>query len=113
MSDEHNDFDGIRYRTETSSPLVFRVLLGVLVVWAVGFMGYYLFSGWSSEAEFAMKQTAKQSRLAAVQPKDGAPAAASGQKQNQVELAALGKKEFGERCAACHGAEGKGGSDLT
>ena len=71
---EKNDFDGIHYRTETKSPAVFRGLLTVLVLWAGCFIAYYLFSGWSSENEFATKKKAKQEALAG-QPQGGAPAA--------------------------------------
>ncbi len=113
MSDENKDYDGIHYRVETKSPLIFRLLLTVLVIWGVSYMGYYLFSGWSSEAEFAQNKKAKQERLAAAPP---AAAPAAGDKgANKEDSAALGKKEFAERCAACHGADGKGGigPDLT
>ena len=113
MSDENKDYDGIRYRVETKSPLIFRLLLTVLVVWGVVYMGYYLFSGWSSEGEFAQNKKAKQERLAAAPP---AAAPAAGDKSaSKADSAAIGKKEFAERCAACHGADGKGGigPDLT
>ena len=107
MSDENKDYDGIRYREETRSPAVFRILLAVLVIWGVCFMAYYLFSGWSSEAEFAQKKLAKQENaaLAALSHKEGP-------KENYL---VSGKKEFAERCAACHGADAKGGigPDLT
>ncbi len=114
MSDENKDYDGIRYRVETKSPLIFRLLLSVLVIWGVSFMGYYLFSGWSSEGEFAQKKKAKQERLAATPP--AASASAAGDKgATKEDSLAMGKKEFAERCAACHGADGKGGigPDLT
>lgn len=50
MSEQH-DYDGITYREEKSSPSAFRILFTVLVVWAIFYMGYYLFSGWSSQSE--------------------------------------------------------------
>lgn len=112
MSDDHNDFDGIRYREETKSPLVFRALLAILVAWGVCFMAYYLFSGWSSEAEYAQKKQAKQLQIL----KTGGVSPADVHKEGgKDEYLAVGKKEFGERCAACHGPEGKGaiGPDLT
>ncbi len=116
MSDEHKDFDGIEYRAETKSPVVFRILFAVLAAWAVCFMAYYLFSGWSSEAEFAQKKLAKQQQVATAQPggKEAQPAAPATEGKRD-EYLALGKKEFGERCVACHGPEGKGGigPDLT
>jgi cytochrome c oxidase cbb3-type subunit III len=110
MSEENKDYDGIKYRIETKSPLVFRALFGILVVWGVCFIGYYLFSGWSSQGEFAQKKQAKQNQLASGQPGSGA------HKEGPTEdYAAAGKKEFAARCAACHGPEAKGGigPDLT
>ncbi len=116
MADENKDFDGIKYRVETKSPAVFRILLTVLVLWGICYMGYYLFSGWSSEAEFAQKKQAKQDTLAAGRPTEGKSSAAAadtaGKKEDSI---AVGKKEFAERCAACHGTDAKGGigPDLT
>ena len=114
MADDHKDFDGIQYRIETKSPGVFRALLGILVLWAVCFMAYYLFSGWSSEGEFSRKMKAKQEGLAK-QPLGGTPAAGAPGKERKEDSLAMGKKEFTERCAACHGSDAKGGigPDLT
>ena len=115
MSDDNNDYDGIRYRAETKSPAVFRILLTVLIIWGVSYMGYYLFSGWSSEAEFAQSKKAKQDKLAAAAPAEKKEAAAGAKEGNKEDSLAVGKKEFAERCAACHGADAKGGigPDLT
>jgi len=116
MSAEKKDYDGINYRIETKSPLVFRTLFTVLVLWGVAFMGHFLFSGWSSQKEYAQKKSAKQAQLAAQQLKGVAPEAAVPiPGARKLELLALGKKEFAERCAACHGASAKGGigPDLT
>jgi cytochrome c oxidase cbb3-type subunit III len=116
MSAEDKDYDGIRYREETKSPLVFRILFTVLVIWGISFMGHFLFGGWSSESEYKQKKSAKEALLAAQQLKGVAPEAAVAiPGTRMVELLALGKKEFGERCAACHGASAKGGigPDLT
>ena len=115
MADEKSNFDGIKYRLETKSPGVFRILLTVLVLWALCFMGYYLFSGWSSQAEFAEKQKSKLDRLAR-QPGGGeTPAAGTHKEGKKEEYLALGKKEYAERCAACHGPDAGGGigPDLT
>ena len=112
---EQHDFDGIRYRIEIKSPTVFRVLFSVLVIWAVLFMAYYLFSGWSSEGEFARKKQAKEESLAK-QPQGGqAPAAGAHPEGKKEDYLALGKKLYAERCVACHGADAKGGigPDLT
>jgi len=114
MSDENKDYDGIRYRVEKKSPLIFRILLAVLVVWAVGFMGYYLLGGWSSQGEYAQKKQAREA-LIATAPVAGAPAAGSHPEGNKEDSVIMGKKEFAERCASCHGAAAKGGigPDLT
>ena len=116
MSAENKDYDGIHYRVETKSPLVFRALFTVLLLWGVAFMGHYLFSGWSSQKEYAEKKSAKEAMLAAVQLKGIAPAAAVAiPSAKKEEYLAIGKKEFAERCASCHGASAKGGigPDLT
>ena len=114
MADDNKDFDGIQYRVESRSPMVFRVLLTVLVIWGVCFIAYYLFSGWSSEGEFARNRQAKQEQQAK-QPPGGAPAAGAHPEGRKEDYLAMGKKEFAERCAACHGADAKGGigPDLT
>ncbi|GAW65526.1 cytochrome C [Geoanaerobacter pelophilus] len=116
MSDENKEYDGIRYRPEKKSPLVFRILFYGLILWAIPFMGYYLFSGWSSYAEFDQIKKAKEARLAVQKEKheEASPPSAN-EEIKSTNLIAEGKKEFGERCAACHGADGKGGigPDLT
>jgi cytochrome c oxidase cbb3-type subunit 3 len=115
MADDNKDFDGIQYRIETKSPLVFRGLTWMLVIWGVCFMAYYLFSGWSSAGEFALKKKDKMENLAN-QPKGSETPAAGAQKEGKKEdYLALGKKEYAERCAACHGADARGGigPDLT
>ena len=117
MSDDNKEYDGIRYRAETKSPLVFRALFSVLALWGLCFMGYYLFSGWSSQAEYAQIKQAKEARLAAEKLKGGGETATvnTGQERKGVDLVAEGKKEFAQRCASCHGADAKGGigPDLT
>jgi cytochrome c oxidase cbb3-type subunit 3 len=114
MADEHKDYDGIKYRIETKSPGIFRGLLAILVLWAVCFMAYYLFSGWSSESEFSMKKTAKQEGLAK-QTREGAAVAGAHKEGKKEDYVAMGRKEYAERCASCHGANAKGGigPDLT
>lgn len=116
MSDENKEYDGIRYRPETKSPLVFRILFYGLILWAIPFMGYYLFSGWSSYAEFDQIKKAKEARLAVQKEKhEEAAPRSTNEEIRSTDLIAEGKKEFAERCAACHGADGKGGigPDLT
>ncbi|HYS42450.1 MAG TPA: cytochrome c [Geobacteraceae bacterium] len=115
MADDNKDFDGIKYRVETKSPGVFRALFTVLIVWAVCFMAYYLFGGWSSQEEFARKKQSKQESLT-TQPQGGeAPAAGAHPEGKKEDYLALGKKLYAERCVACHGADAKGGigPDLT
>jgi len=116
MSDEHKDYDGIRYRANDRPPLVFKILATVLFVWGVCFTGYYLLSGWSSRAEFDAAKKAKEARLAAEKAK-GAETAAPGTRRETrtADLLADGKKEFATRCAPCHGENAKGGigPDLT
>ncbi|RNC66665.1 MAG: cytochrome C [Desulfuromonadales bacterium] len=112
--DFDHEYDGIRYRKERNAPAIFRVLFYGIVVWGVIFIGYFLLSGWSSETEFRQKRQEKQDVLA--KNAGIAPAAVPGHAEGKKEeYLALGKKEFAARCAACHGAEGKGGigPDLT
>jgi cytochrome c oxidase cbb3-type subunit 3 len=113
-----HDYDGIKYREEKSSPLIFRLLFGGLALWAVCFMGYYLFSGWSSSKEFAEKQKLAAAKSAEFEQKEkaAAPGKAAGPKAGDAAAyIATGKKVFTERCVACHGADAKGGigPDLT
>ncbi|MFH7320218.1 hypothetical protein ACHHRT_06315 [Desulfurivibrio sp. D14AmB] len=54
--------DGIR-EGHAGLPIYFKVLYFGLVAWAVVFAGYYLFSGWSSGAEFERKMEAHQERV--------------------------------------------------
>ena len=108
-----NDFDGIKYREERKSPLVFRMLFYGLIVWGVGFSGYFLLGGWSSVGEFAAKKQAKSEQLAkAVVP---GTAALPHREGDLKQYLAMGKTVFAERCASCHGPDAKGliGPDLT
>jgi len=108
MSDDHKDYDGIRYRKETGSPAVFRMLFILLLIWGVCFMGYYLFSGWSSDAEFNEKKKAKQTKVLAALENSENSSDHSGKGQEKDDIA-TGKKTYEERCSACHGEGGKGG----
>ena len=113
-----NDYDGIKYREEKGSPLIFRLLLGGLAIWGVCFMGYYLFSGWSSDKEFSEKQKLAAAKSAEFEQKEKsvAPGKAAEPKSGDVAAyIASGKKIYTERCVACHGADAKGGigPDLT
>jgi cytochrome c oxidase cbb3-type subunit 3 len=115
MSEQH-EYDGIKYREEKSSPGIFRILFTVLVVWGVIFMGYYLFSGWSSqsEADAARKALADKKQMA----HKNVEATAVGQQGSGHKIEAYiaaGKQLYTKHCAACHGEYGKGtvGPDLT
>lgn len=110
MADNHN-YDGIKYRDETRSPLVFRILFSALVIWGIIFMGYYLFNGWSSSGEFETRKKLKAEQLAA----SGALKAGH-QEGKKEDYIAAGKVEYDAKCAPCHGPGGKGssiGPDLT
>lgn len=115
MSEQH-EYDGIKYREEKSSPPFFRILFTLLALWVVIFMGYYLFSGWSSQKEAdaakKMRDNQKKSAHLAVEA-TGTGYVGSGHK---IELyVAAGKKLYGNLCVACHGESAKGGvgPDLT
>lgn len=114
--DDSKSYDGIRYSAEERPPAVFMILFAVLIIWGVSFMAYYLFSGWSSHAEYAGIKKAKETRLAAEKLKEGEPRAVSTHEEiRSTDLIGAGKKEYAARCAACHGPDGKGGigPDLT
>lgn len=115
MSKQH-EYDGITYREEKSSPAVFRILFIVLTIWGVIYMGYYLFSGWSSQAEADAAKKARESQKQAAHKAVEATGAAYDGGSHKVETyVAVGKKVYGSLCAACHGESAKGGvgSDLT
>ena len=55
-------FDGIVDNRVQHIPKGYSVLFWILVIWGVLFSGYYLLSGWSSEAEFQAKMAAHEQR---------------------------------------------------
>ena len=116
MSEQH-DYDGIKYRDEKNSPRIFRILFTVLVIWGVLFMGYYLFSGWSSQSEAdAARKAIVDKKQAAHKSFEGTVDARHEGSGHKVEAyIAAGKQLYANLCAACHGEFGKGsvGPDLT
>jgi len=112
-SDHHQDeqhADGIVENRDTKPPVYFNVLFLGLIIWGVIFMAYYLFSGWSSHAEFQAKMEVHQQQVAKATP--SAAAALAHPEKFNLEA---GRKIFASNCAMCHGAEGEGGigPDLT
>ena len=65
-NDMHNDehADGIVENREQSPPVYFNILFYGLIIWGVIFMAYYLFSGWSSDAEFQEKMATHKEQSA-------------------------------------------------
>jgi len=61
-SDLHTEehADGIVEDRQQAPPVYFNILFYGLIIWGVIFMAYYLFSGWSSDAEFQQKMTTHQ-----------------------------------------------------
>jgi len=99
-----HDFDGITENRVNSPPAYFNVLFFGLVLWGLVFMAYFLFSGWSSDAEFQAKMEAHQQASAVA-----APAAAARVTAPAMADPAAGQKIFATTCAMCHGAHGEGG----
>lgn len=62
-SDQNEPFDGIRENRENKPPSYFNILFYGLIIWGVIFMGYYLFSGWSSHDEFQEKMSTHQEQV--------------------------------------------------
>ena len=58
-SGQNEPFDGIK-ESHKKSPLYLNILYFGLITWAIIFMGYYLFSGWSSHGEFQEKMKVHQ-----------------------------------------------------
>ena len=65
-NDIHNDehADGIVENREQSPPVYFNILFYGLIIWGVIFMAYYLFSGWSTDAEFQEKMATHKEQSA-------------------------------------------------
>lgn len=100
--------DGIVEAGE-KAPLYFYLLYFGLIAWGVVFMAYYLFSGWSSSAEFTDKMTAHTATY--TKAGETGVAVAESVTSSAIDASAL----FASNCSGCHGADGKGGfgSDLS
>ena len=108
-----HDFDGISDDRDRAIPWYFSALFIGLVVWAVAYMGYFLFNGWTQEGEFQQRMAAYETTH---RQQSTTPAAAGVVPQvSREELLTRGATLYGERCRACHGGDGKGGvgPDLT
>lgn len=107
-----HEVDGIVEDRATRPPVYFNLLYYGLILWGVAFSAYYLLSGWSSSAEYAEKKSAHETQVAAATP---APVAAAAAVADPAALAAAGQELYASTCAACHGADAKGGigPDLT
>ena len=110
-TEPHNEehADGIVEDRKQAPPVYFNILFYGLIVWGVIFMGWFLFSGWSSHDEFEEKMAAHTGK-----PVVEAPA------QSKAEMSAAPASVdasglYADKCAGCHGAKGEGafGPDLT
>jgi cytochrome c oxidase cbb3-type subunit 3 len=114
---EHHDYDGITEDREQRPPVYFNVLFYGLIVWGVAFSAYYLLSGWSSADEFQAKMQAhEESYQTSAAPPAQAPPPAEPPPAHNVAAAPVTSTAapdaaalYAEKCAMCHGADGKGG----
>jgi cytochrome c oxidase cbb3-type subunit 3 len=108
---DRRDFDGIIDDRGQGIPKGYVLLFYGLVIWGVLFIGFYLFSGWSSHGEFEDRMEAHRAATTAQAPA-ATPVAPV---RSETEVLAAGKELYAKHCRSCHGAEGKGGvgSDLT
>ena len=118
-NDSHNEehADGIVEDRKQAPPVYFNVLFYGLIVWAVIFMGWFLFSGWSSHDEFAEKMAAHTGKPIVEAP---AQSNVEGPVPVKAEMSAAPASVdapglYADKCAGCHGAKGEGafGPDLT
>jgi len=65
---QNEPFDGIKENRENKPPPYFNILYYGLILWGIIFMGYYLFSGWSSHDEFQEKMKAHQEKVSQGMP---------------------------------------------
>ena len=98
----HEHADGI-VEAGQKAPRYFYLLYFGLIAWGVIFMAYYLFSGWSSDAEFAEQMASHSSTYQ--QASTTVVATATTATAGSIDAAAL----FANNCAGCHGEDGAGG----
>lgn len=93
------------------TPVYFYLLFFGLIAWGIIFMGYYLFSGWSSGAEFKEKMVTHTTNYSSAATPPKTVSAVQPATTGNIDAAAL----FAANCSGCHGEDGKGGfgSDLT
>lgn len=59
-----HDFDGITENRVNNPPVYFNILFYGLIIWGIIFIAYFLFSGWSSDAEFEQKMATHKEQTA-------------------------------------------------
>ena len=65
---QNEPFDGIKENKQGNPPGYFNILFYGLIIWGILFMGYYLFSGWSSHSEFQEKMKAHHEQYSPGKP---------------------------------------------
>ena len=87
-------------------PPWFLVTLGGTVVFALFYIPFYLFSGWSSASQWAAAQERAEERYAAVRAAQPTPA--DNPYRGDAQAIAAGQEVFVATCAACHKPDGSG-----
>ncbi|MFA5516129.1 MAG: c-type cytochrome [Desulfuromonadales bacterium] len=103
-----HDFDSPIELRSNPVPRYFAFLFYGLILWAVLFLAYYLFSGWSSQEEFRQDLDAHRQQVQAQQAAGGSAGVAA-VAADPEKLRASAAKLYAENCLACHGAAGEGG----
>ncbi|MDJ0789043.1 MAG: c-type cytochrome [Myxococcota bacterium] len=95
--------DGIG-EEDNEIPLWFNVGFYGLMVYGVAYILFYLFSGWSTEAQYAAEVAVAEERAAAVR----ATLPTENPFRGDDAAIAAGQEVFSTVCLACHLADGKG-----
>lgn len=105
---EHERPDGAAHdgigEEDNPIPLWWWITFLGTIVWAALYSPYYLFSGWSQEAQYEAEVAAAQVQIAAVQ----AELPSSNPFRGDVTAVAEGKDTWNTVCAACHKPDGSG-----